>query len=355
MPVTKVKYTNNKKQIKLGRRKVIWPLTILAIILFSVLIFLLQAKIISYEELSNNIEVSHESSGTKGTGKAFPLGVNPKMKTVTEIPNVNNFLDNQVVSNHTNSQSPQGWFAMIREKLSASILYQNLASPISRTLIIESGDRSEEVAGKFTHILGWDQIEKTDFIKRIKEQIPEATNGKLYPGTYVINKDATPEQVSAVINDRFDSLVRSHYTNDIEAIVPIKDTLIIASLLEREAYDFEDMRYISGIIWNRLFIGMKLQIDATLQFARGSQDSTNWWPVPVPNDKYIKSPYNTYKNVGLPPEPIANPSIDAIIAALNPRKTDCLFYFHDNSGKFYCSKTYEEHVASLKKVFGQGK
>jgi UPF0755 protein len=136
----------------------------------------------------------------------------------------------------------------------------------------------------------------------------------------------------------------------------MKDTLIVASLLEREAYDFDDMRYISGIICNRLFINMRLQIDATMQYAKANKlknpGANDWWPTPVPADKFIDSPYNTYKYAGLPPTPIANPSIDAIIAALNPRKTDCLFYFHDPHGKFYCTKTYEEHVALLKQVYG---
>ena len=66
-----------------------------------------------------------------------------------------------------------------------------------------------------------------------------------------------------------------------------------------------------------------------------------------PDDKYIESPFNTYSNKGLPPSPIANPSTDAIIAALNPKKTDCMYYFHDRKANFHCSVTYEEHVALL--------
>ena len=84
------------------------------------------------------------------------------------------------------------------------------------------------------------------------------------------------------------------------------------------------MRLISGIIHNRLKIGMPLQIDATLQYITGQ--SNNWWPVPRSEDKEIDSPFNTYQNKGLPPLPIATPSKDAIRAALNPAKTDCLYY-----------------------------
>jgi UPF0755 protein len=57
----------------------------------------------------------------------------------------------------------------------------------------------------------------------------------------------------------------------------------------------------------------------------------------------------------LPPTPIANPSVAAVLAALNPKKTTCLFYFHDASAGFHCSDTYEQHVALLKKYYGRGK
>ena len=102
-------------------------------------------------------------------------------------------------------------------------------------------------------------------------------NGKMYPGKYIVEKNTTPEQMALMVADRFNAEIRTRYTGDVEAMVPMKDALIIASLLEREAYDFEDMRYISGIIWNRLFIDMKLQIDATLQYVRGGNLPKCWF------------------------------------------------------------------------------
>ena len=115
------------------------------------------------------------------------------------------------------------------------------------------------------------------------------------------------------------------------------------------------MRDISGIIWNRLFINMPLQLDASLQYAKGTDSKTSWWPQVRPADKYIESDFNTYANKGLPPAPISNPSLDAIIAALNPKKTECMYYFHDQRGGFHCNETYEEHVAALKRIYGQGR
>lgn len=101
---------------------------------------------------------------------------------------------------------------------------------------------------------------------------------------------------------------------------------------------------------------MPLQLDATLQYAKGSRASEKeWWPVPKPADKYLKSPFNTYANKGLPPAPIANPSAASVLAALNPVPTDCYYYFHADNAEYYCSKTYEEHVRKLRAVFGRGK
>jgi UPF0755 protein len=146
-----------------------------------------------------------------------------------------------------------------------------------------------------------------------------------------------------------------HYSTTTQAFVPLNQALTVASLLEREAAGPTDMRVISGIIWNRIFKNMNLQIDASLQYAKGENSSGNWWTKVVPKDKYVASVYNTYAHPGLPPGPIAEPSLAAVLAALNPVATNCIFYFHDANGNFHCSNTYAEHVALLKKYYGQGK
>jgi cell division protein YceG involved in septum cleavage len=345
-------YIKEIMQIKTNwaRRMVIWPLTFVGTLLFVVLVFLLQTKITSTEEVSFD-----RTSNSGDITTPFPVSVDPAKKIIVDNDNIEDFLTNKVASNHTNFKTTGGWLALVQSKLSKMDWYQTLATPMSRTLVIYSGQRSEEIASNFARILGWTKSEQTDFINKMANEAPEFKNGKMYPGKYTVTTGSNPESVALSIADRFNADIRTRYTSDVEAKVPLGDALIIASLLEREAYDFTDMRYISGVIWNRLFIGMRLQIDATLQYARGNSDSKSWWPVPTPEDKYIKSPFNTYQNNGLPPEPIANPSIDAIIAALNPRETSCLFYFHDTNGKFYCTETYEEHVSMLKKIYGQGK
>ena len=284
---------------------------------------------------------------------AFPIGVNPQKEVITENPQIATFFDNQLSSN---TQRPRAsWIEHSLALLSRSPWFQGLASPIARILVIEPGERKEQVVNDFAQILLWDNDQKETFTALVTESVPQIDDGKFFPDHYVVGKDATPVDVAQLLLEKFNSEVLSHYTSDISKVVPLTDTLTIASLLEREAYSFDDMRSISGIIWNRLFAGMNLQIDASLQYAKANSGNTKWWPQVKPADKYIDSPFNTYENAGLPPSPIASPSLEAILAALNPKKTDCLFYFHDNDGGFHCSKTYEEHVALLKQYYGRGK
>ncbi len=285
---------------------------------------------------------------------SFPIGVDPSSKTITENPVVDSYFQEHIATKSKLLSSRSGWFGYTFAKLAQQAWYQNLASPTGRVLVIQSGERKEEIANHFARTLNWNAAQKSKFLAQVIDVDLNISDGKFVPWTYVVARDAEPEDVTTLLHDRFDTQIKARYGYEIEKVVPLKDALTIASLLEREAYDFTDMRDISGIIWNRLFIGMNLQIDATLQYAKAAK-SASWWPRVVPSDKYIASPYNTYKNKGLPPGPISNASLDAVLAALNPRKTDCMFYFHDPEGGFHCSVTYADHVKGLKEVYGRGK
>ncbi len=284
----------------------------------------------------------------------FPVSVDPIAKEISEDPLIDWYVRQHLSLDVDYDRQDRLLDRAFGELAQLSIL-QQLASPVSRTLIVYPGERREQVLRRFGDILHWSVEEREAFSSQVVSALPAFADGKFFPGRYVVPKDATPEAVAALVLAEFESEVLARYDAQVESYVPLHDALTIASLLEREAYDFTDMRIISGIIWNRLFINMPLQLDATLQYARGTTDKAVWWPKVVPADKYVNSPYNTYQETGLPPSPIANPSLESIVAALNPRETDCLFYFHDTDGGFYCSPTYEGHVALLKEVYGQGR
>ncbi len=303
-------------------------------------------------------DVQSEKTNTEDVSSGpipFPVSVDPKLKRISENPIVETYFDEHISKRSGTDGAHTSWLHKVAARLALSSWYQNLASLSTRTLVIQSGERREQVAQNFGKILGWDRAARADFMELISSSTPEVLDGKFFPGTYVVDRTASPEEVAPLVNERFTTEILSRYTDDVSEYVPLNDALTIASLLEREAYDFDDMRHISGVIWNRLFVDMNLQIDATLQYAKGSKVDQPWWPKVRPADKYITSPFNTYENEGLPPTPIANPSLDAILAALNPTKTDCMYYFHDRNGGFHCTPTYEEHVALLKQYYGRGK
>lgn len=306
--------------------------------------------------LAVNIKVA---DSTPYDGPTFPVTVNPLAKTIEEDPKVEALLAKPPSHLTASVSDAEKAYRMLALWIADLPLYRGIAGVAGVNdlfVTVRPGQRQEQVAAAFGKELGWTAADRAAFIERARELEPDFPNGATVPGVYFASV-SEPEDVALLTQERFQQEIRARYGTSTDEVVPIEDAITIASLLEREAGDWEDMRLISGVIWNRLFVGMKLQIDATLQYAEANRDkaANGWWPSVEPKDKYIKSAYNTYQNAGLPPGPIANPSIGAILAALNPKKTDCLFYFHDKYGRFHCTKTYQEHVTLLKKHYGQGR
>ncbi|HEX5774865.1 MAG TPA: endolytic transglycosylase MltG [Candidatus Paceibacterota bacterium] len=289
----------------------------------------------------------------------FPVTVNPRTRSITEDPEVEALLAEDNPKLAAAVGAAETFFVWLSSTIATLPPYRIVAGAVGSDttfVTIMPGYREEEVAAAFGGSLGWSAAERAAFLKQVHSTPPTLTEGEYVPGTYMVPGVAKSEDVQALLHERFSKEILARYSASAADIVPIDDALTIASMIERETRDPQEMRIISGIIWNRLFEGMNLQIDATLQYVKASNTNTkSWWPKVVPDDKYLRSSYNTYRNKGLPPGPIANPSIEAVLAALNPKNTDCLFYFHDKYGAFHCAPTYEEHVKMLKKIYGQGK
>lgn len=307
---------------------------------------LLESKQYVYQQQTNEATevVAHDP---------FPVSVDPISQTILAEDLVDDFAYETLALKETPRDT---WKSKVTAFFANRDWYQNLASPVSRILVIWPGERKEEIVSNIGDILRWNNAQRAEFLQLIATTMPIQSEGKFYPGQYLAHRGALPSDVATLVETKFNNEILSRYTEEVSDQVPLDQALIIASLLEREASDFENMREISGVIWNRLFIDMPLQLDATLQYVRGSRPTEkDWWPVPTPADKYLESPFNTYANEGLPPAPIGNPSAAAVLAALNPRLTDCLYYFHDAEQKYFCSTTYEEHVRKLKISYGQGR
>jgi len=294
------------------------------------------------------------------TYEQFPVTVDPHNKLIVENAQVNAFLESadsplQAAAGNVENVF-KSVFAWIAINIADAPWYQSIAAADGRFVNITPGMRKEQVASAFAKALAWNTKQKKEFLTASPYASLPLLEGSFSPGIYMVTNNTAPLVAQALVNERFSQDILSRYGTTTAQIVPLHQALTIASLIEREAGGSYDMRFISGIIWNRLFINMNLQIDATLQYAKANKVATkNWWPQPLPADRFIKSSYNTYLHKGLPPTPIANPSVASVLAALNPKNTSCLFYFHDTAGGFHCTDTYAEHVALLKKYYGRGK
>lgn len=281
----------------------------------------------------------------------FSTNIDFENRVIADTEDPPDLADNQLASVWT---AARDLYVNLRMALEQSPTYASLASPSGRYVKIIEGFRREEVADSLAKQLGWSDTERDTFLKNSKHLEPVIREGRYQPGIYFLPAGASYKDIREMVAEKFRTDVEERYSKELAKDVPLETALKVAAIIQREAGRRDEMRYISGIIWNRIFREMNLQIDATLQYAKGSEEN-GWWPQVVPDDKYLNSPFNTYQNKGLTPMPIANPSVAAIAAALNPRKTECLFYFHDRRGRFHCSKTYEGHVTKLKSIYGRGK
>ena len=230
--------------------------------------------------------------------------------------------------------------------LTSLSFYESLANPSVKIVRIGEGLRKEEVVNILATKFGWNETKKNEFLNAHLAYAIDNFEGRYFPKTYMIHKDSDPVVVSKTMTDEYRKEVASVKKSKTNQIINENTALIVASLIQREAGGKKDMKLISGIIWNRIFKGMKLQIDATLQYAKG--DESLWWPQVKSEDKNIDSPFNTYM-YEMPPGPISSPGISAIEAAYNPQKTSCLFYLHDKNRQIHCSATYAQHLINIKR------
>ena len=213
-------------------------------------------------------------------------------------------------------------------------------------ITIPEGWRNEEIAMKISREFG---LPESEFLKVAKE-------GYMFPDTYLIPKETAASEIGAMFLSNFDKKVKTLDLAKMEEKELTLDSLIkIASLVEREAKLNEDRPMVASVILNRLDLGMKLDIDATVQYALGFQPAQkNWWKKDLTlADLEVDSPYNTYIIAGLPPTAIANPGLAAINAVLETPDTAYLYYIADSSGKSHFAADLESHQRNIAKYLNR--
>lgn len=162
--------------------------------------------------------------------------------------------------------------------------------------------------------------------------------GYLFPDTYYFLPTVTATATIAMFEETFYDKIKPLAPQIVLFGAPLHDIVTMASIIEREARDSQARRLISSVLWNRLKIGMPLQVDVTFDYINGKDT----FDLSIA-DLDIDSPYNTYRYPGLPPGPIANPGLDAIIAAIEPVRSNYLYFLAGHDGEVYFGETFEEH------------
>ncbi|MBI4089246.1 MAG: endolytic transglycosylase MltG [Candidatus Levybacteria bacterium] len=220
--------------------------------------------------------------------------------------------------------------------------------PDLKWVTVLEGMRKEQIGERLKKTFGWSDEDLKKWNEVYTAMKYDYVEGVYFPDTYLIPVKEDGLQIALRMINRFNEKLAPFQKKFSEKNIIWTTGLKIASIIQREAAGPQDMPLIAGVLWNRLLKNQKLQIDATIQYAKGKVGDT-WWSVVTPSDiQNIDSSYNTYQYAGLPPHPISNPGLDAIKAVLNPEETKCLYYLHDYKGQIHCAVTYEEHLENIK-------
>lgn len=182
-------------------------------------------------------------------------------------------------------------------------------TPLSTKVTIPEGFTHQEIAEKFAKSLNRDKSFVNEFLTLSKND-----EGYLFPDTYLVPNNISPKVIIEKMKAEFESKTQK--------LKPTRDQVILASIIERETKGIEERPVVAGILTNRLNAGMALQVDIA----------------PI-----------TYKEVGLPTAPIANPGLVSIEAAVRPSRTDYWYYLHDPSGTIHYAKTLDEQNININK------
>lgn len=250
---------------------------------------------------------------------------------------------------------------LLSPAMSPQQIAQALVDP--HNLIIEfhllAGWRNEEIATAL--VASGVNITAAEFLEATQQPLVlffpnrsfpaeiRALQGFLLPATYRIQKTATAFDLIHLFTNNFDAQITAEIEHKFQQQgLSLYEGIILASIVQRESILEEEMPLIASVFLNRLRVQMKLDSDATVQYALGfNQKQNTWWTNPLSStDLTIDSPYNTYLYSGLPPTPICNPSLAAIYAVAEAPQSNYFFFRAtcDGSGRHLFAETFPEHL-----------
>jgi UPF0755 protein len=233
---------------------------------------------------------------------------------------------------------------VIRFTIPEGFNVKQIADKLSSQKIVDKAAFLEIADSDRNYSCGWTADIPTD--KTIKHRL----EGYLYPDTYEMKKGSTTADILKRMLCEWDNklaqLPADWQTQLEKRALSFHELLTLASLIEREVVVDEERAIVAGVIYNRLKEKMPLQIDATVQYLFDESKDRLY-----EKDLKIESPYNTYLHTGLPPGPIASPSLASIKAALYPKETKFLYYVtkKDGSSGHLFAETFDQHKLNIAK------
>ena len=226
-------------------------------------------------------------------------------------------------------------------------------------VLIREGEQLTEIAKeveKSTKYSSEDfmaKVQDEDFLRYLVQKFPKlltqsyngyqvkyVLEGYLFPATYDMNDSKTLQMLITEMVAKTDEVMSKYYDKILASDYTLQEIMAMASLIEKEGTKLEDRKKISSVFHNRIKENMKLQTDVSVQYALGEHKEALSL-----EDLEVDSPYNLYQNYGVGPGPYNSPSEDSIVAALEPEKTDYLYFLADiHTKEIYYAKTYEEHL-----------
>lgn len=233
------------------------------------------------------------------------------------------------------------------------------------TITIRPGWRAEQIAD-YLATVNLPQFDKNEFLNIVKKgnsdysflqdrprDAPPGLEGYLFPETYQVLQGITVEQLVNRLLYEFDQRVTPEMrAKASEQGLTLYEAITLASIVERETVKPEEAPLIASVYLNRIKQKTYLNADPTVQYAIGYvKETKQWWKTPVTLEEYqkVNSPYNTYLHPGLPPGPIAEPSLNSINAVLDPAQTDYFYFLATGDGGHVFARTLEEQNANLAK------
>lgn len=234
---------------------------------------------------------------------------------------------------------------MIRFTIPEGFTLLQIADKLAADKLIDR-DKFLELAEKQTN---WGDAEAVRSIPA-DDKLHHRLEGYLFPETYELVKESTEEDIlkrmMVELDNKLGQLPEDWQDVMEERGLTLHQLLTIASLVEREVVVEEERPIVAGVINNRIKDGMMLQIDATVQYSLDKPKERL-----MEKDLLVDSPYNTYKINGLPPGPIASPSLSSIKAALYPEQNEYFYYVtkKDGTQSHLFARTYKEHLKNIEK------